>query len=130
MHTVILAMHRRPVAQMLISKIRENPGIQAVFEPDYDTVVDDAVGYGAGAVLIEVAEAGAYDAGFCLALCARLREQAPLCRLLLLCPEQDEPSVSAMVEALRDGHIDDFFFYDTGIDYIVSKLHTHDRQQG
>ena len=124
MQTIILAMQRRPVAQVLISKMHENPGIQVVYEPEYDSLATDAADYGADAVLIEVSETGIYDAGYCLALCLRLRMEAPACRLLLLCPEQDEASVSAAVEAARSGLIDDFLFYDASIDFITAKLLT------
>ena len=105
-----------------MAEIRSYHSEQAIYEPDYDQVVADAVAYHAGVALIEMAESGAHDAGYCLALCARLRKEAPACRLLLLCPEQDEPSVSAVVEAARDRRIDDFLFYEASIDFIASKL--------
>jgi hypothetical protein len=74
----------------------------------------------ANTVLIEIAETGKYDAGYCLSLCVRVR--APGRKLFLLCPEQDETSVSAVIRAKRQGLIEDFMFYSASVDYLVSKL--------
>ena len=120
-------MLRRSVAQGIIIKMREDPGnIAIVHESEYIKAVEAAeaaIANGADtALLIEIAESGGYNAGFCLQLCDRIRKGAPGCRLLLLCPEQNEMSVSAAGEAMRNGRIDDFLFYDASIEFLVSKL--------
>ena len=124
MQIILLAMLRQPVAQRLIVEMGADPDVRAIYEPDYAQIPGDAVAFRANAALIEIAESGECDAGYCLSLCARLRRESPACRLMLLCPEQDEPSVSAVVEAARDRRIDDFFFYDSSIDFIATKLLT------
>ena len=103
-------------------RINNHPDVRTVCEPDYAKAADTAIARGAGAALIEIAETGRYDADYCLALCARLRREAPGCRLLLLCPEQDESSIAAAVAAKRNGQIDDFLFCDATTDYLESKL--------
>lgn len=95
-------------------------GIRLFFESDYSKAVHIISTSHADAVLIEIAETGEYDASYCLALCAGL--QTGSCKLLLLCPEQDEPDVAAVVDAKQKGVIEDFVFYDASIDYLVSKL--------
>ena len=112
--TVALIMKRKVLAQSLMRLTREEKGIQMYFQPDY--------GCGASCALIEVAESGEYDVAYCLALCAWLKKETPACKLLLLCPENDEECISEVVTAKRAGKIDDFIFYDTSLEYLISKL--------
>ena len=72
--------------------------------------------------LLEVAEDGAQDIGYCLALCAWLREVTPHCRLMLMCPEGQTETVHRAIEAKRKGEIDDFVFYDVSLDYLAASL--------
>ena len=122
MRSIILAMLRQPLAQRLIAKLNKAVGVRAIYESDYDKVLSAVSAGCADTILIEIAEKGIYDAEFCLALCATLRRETPDCRLLLLCPEKDETSVSAVLRGRRGGWIDDFLFYDASIDFLVSKL--------
>ena len=122
MLTIVLAMLRQPVAQGLIINLRKTSGVQVFYESDYTKAADAAVVYSADIAFIEVAETGEYDADYCLDICCRLRGDAPGCRLMLLCPEMDEPSVSAAIEAQRSGRVDDFLFYDASTDFLLSKL--------
>ena len=60
--------------------------------------------------------------GFCLALCAWLRQVTPGCRLMLMCPENQAEAVHRAIEAKRRGQIDDFVFYDVSLDYLAASL--------
>ncbi|MDL2214259.1 hypothetical protein LJB76_01710 [Clostridia bacterium OttesenSCG-928-O13] len=122
MQTIVLVMRRRPVAQGLMLRLEAEPGLTAIFEPDYANADVAIRSHGAGITLIEACESGDYDTSHCLVLCARLRKKTPGCKLLLMCPEQDKGSVSQAVQAKRDGCIDDFVFYDSTTDYLTSKL--------
>ena len=123
MQTIILAMLRRAVAQGLITRISDSPGnVRTVYESDYAKAMGAVGVFDADTVIIEVAEFGEYGAGYCLALCDRIRGEAPGCRLILLCPEQNELCVSTVGEAKRNGRIDDFLFYGASLDYLISKL--------
>lgn len=120
--TVLLIMQRASLAQGLMVKVRDIPGIQVYYESDYDHVDAAIRSHLAVGVLLEVSEGGAHDIGFCLTLCAWLREVAPRCRLMLMCPEGQEEAVHRAVEAKRKGEIDDFVFYDVSLDYLVASL--------
>ena len=122
MKTILLVTLRQPVAELLTQKLREVPGIQLIYEPDYAKFGKTVTSYRANTALIEVQESGEYGPDYCLALCAQMRKQTPDCRVLLLCPEQDATGVFRAVEAKRDGRIDDFLFYNATADYITSKL--------
>jgi hypothetical protein len=116
MQKIFLVMKRKPLAE----KIKSCAGASRVYECDYDTAEDSIRLHGADAVLIEIAEAGEYGVGYCLALCTRLKTYNR--KLLALCSEQDERCVYAVIKAKRQGVIDDFIFYDAPVEYIVSKL--------
>ena len=103
-----------------MSHLENIQGIRLFFESDYSKVGHVISANHADAALIEIAETGAYDASYCLALCAGI--PAENCKLLLLCPEQNELDVAAVVDAKQKGIIEDFVFYDASIDYLVSKL--------
>ena len=120
--TVLLIMQRASLAQGLMAKVWDAPGIQLCYEPDYanaDVAIRTHLAAGA---LLEVSEDGAHDIGFCLALCAWLRQVAPYCRLMLMCPEGRAETVRCAIEAKRKGEIDDFVFYDVSLDYLTASL--------
>lgn len=65
--TVLLIMRRASLAQGLMAKVQDAPGLQLCYEPDYanaDVAIRSHLATGA---LLEVAEDGAQDIGFCLA---------------------------------------------------------------
>ena len=120
--TVLLIMRRASLAQGLMAKVQDAPGLQLCYEPDYanaDVAIRSHLATGA---LLEVAEDGAQDIDFCLALCAWLREVTPHCRLMLMCPEGQAETVHRAIEAKRKGEIDDFVFYDVSLDYMAASL--------
>ena len=121
MQTIALIMLRQPVAQWLTKKLLASD-VRVLHYSDYSNAAGAVRADGADTALVEIAESGEYDASYCLALCSRLREAAPGCRLLTLCPEHDEAGVLAVVEARQKGLIEDFLFYDASIEYLTSKL--------
>ena len=122
--TVLLIMRRASLAQGLMAKVRDAPGLQLCYEPNYANADVAIRSHMAAGALLEVAEDGAQDIGFCLALCAWLRKVTPHCRLMLMCPEGQAESVRRAIEAKRKGEIDDFVFYDASLDYLAASLQT------
>lgn len=120
--TVILIMRRASLAQGLMAKVRDVPEIQLHYEPNYANADKSIRGHSAAGALLEVSEDNAHDVDSCLALCAWLREVAPHCRLMLMCPEGQTEVIRRAIEAKRKGLIDDFVFYDVSLDYLVASL--------
>lgn len=120
MRTIVLLMQRKPVAQSLIRNLEKVRGIRLFYERNYSKAGSIIAANNADVALIEVAETGKYGVEYCLSLCVGLR--ASNCKLLLLCPEQNELDVAVVVDAKRKGIIEDFVFYDTSIEYLESKL--------
>lgn len=118
----MLIMQRKAIAEALMFKFREHPGIRLIYQPDYHSAQATIEGQNAKVALIEVTESGPYDMEYCLALCKRLRKNTPECKLLLMVPEQDEESIKQVVNPKGKKLIDDFVFYDVTMDYLTSKL--------
>ena len=122
MPNVVLIMQRKAIAEALMIKLRDSPHINLIYEPDYNNALIAISSNNTKAALIEATESGPYNMNYCLQVCKNLREQRPECKLLLMCPEQDEKSVKQVVDAKAENKIDDFVFYDVTIDYLASKL--------
>ena len=120
--TVLLVMRRASLAQGLMAKARDDPDLRLCYEPDYDHVDAAIRSHQVAGALLEVSEDGRQDMGFCLSLCARLRETAPGCRLMLMCPEGQAETIRLCIEAKRRGKIDDFVFYDVSVEYLIASL--------
>ncbi len=115
-----LVMQRNLIAHALFNKLRKATEARLYCENDYMRAECIIRANKVNVALIEVAEFGEYDIAFCLALCARLRSTE--CKLVLLCPEQNEQVVAITADAMKRGAIDDFVYYDSSLDYVVVKL--------
>ena len=122
MPNVLLILQRDAIIQSLMAKLCNNLEIRLMVEPDHRKALVALNSQAFKAVLIEVAESGRYDISYCLELCRELRITVPDCKLLLMCSEQDEPSVERVIQAKSDKSIDDFVFFDVTVDYLASKL--------
>ena len=122
MRTVLLIMKRKSVAQGLMLKLRDVSDFQLAYEAEYVRAAATIRVHDARVALIEVAESWEYGIAYCLELCARLREETPGCKLLLMCPENSSESKHAAVDVMRSGEIDDFVYYNVSMDYLQSKL--------
>lgn len=121
MLNILLIMQRKAIAEGLMHGLAESKDIRLFHEPEHGNVAKVIGSCDAKVALIEAAEIGPYNTAYCLALCKELRIQTPGCKLLFMCPEQDEQSVRKVVDAKSDNLIDDFVFYDVTTDYLASK---------
>lgn len=69
----------------------------------------------------------AYDPGFtlgeCLARAKLLRSQSPECKVILLCDENSAPELARqVVQAKKDGMIDDFVYSSVSESYLTALL--------
>lgn len=122
MENILLLMRRRPIAQAIINSFKDKQERCPIYEQNYKNAGLTIINHNPKAVLIEVAESGPYDVGYCLELCKEIRRKMPECKLVLMCLEKNERSVEEVVAAKEEEKIDDFVFYDVTIDYLTSKL--------
>jgi len=122
MRSIILVMKRKSMAQGLMLKMQAEPEVKLILQTDYALACGEIVSSAASAAVIEAAEDGQYNVEYCLVLCGLIRERAPECGLMLLCPESGAAGIEQAVSAKRSGAIDDFIFYDAGMEYMVAKL--------
>ena len=125
MPLIVLIMWRKGIAESLLTELKKEPGLQVCYEPDYTKAVACIRNHNAKVALIEAAETGDWDVSHCLEICASLREETRQCKLILMCPDQNEEAVARTVNAKHDGRIDDFVFYGASFDYLSSKLYTY-----
>ena len=122
MRNGVLIMKRKSMAQVLMSKIKEQGGWNIILEQNYNMAEKSAMEQNADTAVIEAAEDGQYNIVYCLNLCARFRMNLPECKILFLCPEQNKENISKAIAAKQNKIIDDFIFYDTSLEYLVSKV--------
>ena len=99
-----------------------NPDFELFLNQDYKNVKDYVLTYKPDITLVEIPESKAYHPKEYLEICAEVRETAPQCKLLLMCPENSDESKRAAVESMHSGIIEDFIFYDVSIEYLATKL--------
>ncbi|HHX36945.1 MAG TPA: hypothetical protein GX717_03075 [Clostridiaceae bacterium] len=127
MQSFVLVMRRCPVAaalQKYFQEYSDEGSLSVVCENDYNRALDTISKLQATAALIEVAECGPGNLTACLTLCQRLRRCVPDCGILLMCPEDEEDVVAAILQSKRNGLFDDFVFYDASFEYTALKLLT------
>ena len=124
MSAIVLIMWRRAIAESLLFKLNTESFLKLCYEPDYTQADNCVKENNAKVALIEAAETGDHDVSKCLEICAVLRKEAVDCKLILMCPDQDEESVAQTVNAMQEGQIDDFVFYEASFDYLSSKIIT------
>jgi len=124
MSAIVLIMWRRAIAQSLLTKLNTYPLMQLCYESDYSQADACVRNNNAKVALIEAAETGSHDVYKCLDICAALRKESENCKLILMCPDQDEEAVAQTVNAKQEGWIDDFVFYETSLEYLSSKILT------
>ena len=124
MSAIVLIMWRRAIAESLLTKLNTGTVVRLCYEPDYSQAGKCVKENNAKVALIEAAETGALDVSRCLEICALLRKEAENCKLILMCPDQDEEAVAQTVRAMQDGRIDDFVFYEASFEYLSSKILT------
>ena len=119
---VMLLLCRRVIADLLVKSVEKNGNVEAFGIYDYKNAVNSAMVRKPDIALVEIPEKSGSPARDALEICEGIKGAIPVCKLVLLCPEHDKESVSACVEAKKLGKVEDFLFYDSGVDYLVSKL--------
>ena len=119
---VILVLCRRVIANLLAEALEKHAHMVVYAEYDYKNVKSTAMVRHPNIALVEIPERSGTPALDALAVCNEILEASPGCKIMLLCPENDKGSVNVCVKAKQQAQIDDFLFYDSTVDYLVSKL--------
>jgi len=119
---VMLLLCRRVIADLLIKSLERNEEVEAFGIYDYKNAVHAAMSRRPNIALVEIPEKHGTPAQDTLEICVAIKKELCECKIVLLCPEQDKESINACVEAKKQGKVEDFLFYDSGVEYLVSKL--------
>ena len=120
--TVLLALCRRLIGGSLTKSIEECPQMKAFAVYDYKNAGVAAAAHKPDVALVEIPERRGTPAMDSLSVCRDIQNESPGCKIMLLCPENDEESIRVCVEAKQQAKIDDYVFYDSTTAYLVSKL--------
>ena len=119
---VMLLLCRRVIADLLIKSIEKKEGVEAFGLYDYKNAAITAASRKPDVALVEIPEKNGTPALDTLEICEGIKTNSPGCKIVLLCPENDKESVNVCEEAKKQGKVEDYLFYDSGVDYLVSKL--------
>ena len=119
---VMLVLCRRVITELLIETIEKHSDMKAIGVYGINEARSAAVFNRPSIALVEIHEKHDSPVQEALDLCKEVTGVAPGCKTVILCPEADKASVQACIEAKRHGKIDDFLFYDSSTDYLISKL--------
>ena len=121
-NTVMLVLCRRVIAGLLIEAIQKRIDMEAFGLYEFDKAKNMAMLRQPKIALVEIPERHGPSARCALDVCEDIRDASPGCKIILICPENDEKSVEATLKAKKEGEIDDFLFYDLSVDYLIAKL--------
>jgi DNA-binding NarL/FixJ family response regulator len=119
---ILLIMDRKILAQALLAEMRDNSDFVFFTEYNYPKATVSADVFRPDAILMEVPESTEATFAECLDVCDEIRQILPTCKIILLSPEGDPKIRELTIEAVRYGRVDDFLYYDTSLQYLISKL--------
>ena len=122
MQKLLLIMYRKLISDGMKRFLENNPETTVYVEHIYENVLVTATTHRPDIVMLEIPESNAGKPEYYLKICAKIREALPICKLLLMCPENSMESRQAAVGAMRLGEIDDFIYFNVTFDYLLSKL--------
>ena len=120
--TVLLVLCRKVIAGLLVEAIESRTGLEPVGIYEFKQAKNTALLQKPKIALIEIPERHGAPAQETLVVCEEIKAASPGCKIILVCPENDQASVKACQDAVKSGKIQDFMFYDISVDYLVAKL--------
>jgi response regulator RpfG family c-di-GMP phosphodiesterase len=119
---VMLVLCRKVISGLLIEAIQKRTEITAFGVYEFNKAKNMAMVRQPKIALVEIPERHGTPAQDALDICEEIKEVSPGCKVMLICPENDEESVRACLKAVKERKINDFLFYDSSVDYLVAKL--------
>ena len=119
---VMLVLCRRVISGLLIEAIKSRTAMDAFGLYEFNKAKSMAMARQPQIALVEIPENRGHPTQDALDVCGDIQKASPGCKIILICPENDEESVAACIEAVKDGRINDYLFYDLSVEYLVSKL--------
>ena len=125
MRDIIISIRNDFVAEAIIHSLKKAGDFQPyklLFSRD-DEVIRDCEAVQPEILLSEVAFGKATDLRTRLAEAKAVRASAPNCKIVFLCDENSAPDLAREVmQAKKDGLIDNFFYSSVGSSYLVAAL--------
>ena len=119
---ILLVLCRKVIANLLVEAVEKRSNMTVFAEYNYKNVRAAAMTLKPDIALAEIPQCRGTPALDTLDICAEIKSESPGCKIMLLCPENSEESISVCVKAKQKAQIEDFLFYDSSTNYLVSKL--------
>ena len=119
---VMLVFCRKIIAEALVKAIEKNRSLEVFGVYDCENAWITATSRKPALALVEIPERYGSPALETLDICDNIKKASPGCKIILLCPERDKESVSVCIDVKKRGEIEDFIFYEAGVDYLASKV--------
>jgi len=124
MRKIMLVSEHRIFAQSLAAAMKTRS--ELCFEPyllsNMGQAALDAEVLRADVVIMDISDARDKSCGYFIALCNKLREVLPACRLILLLPHDDGKCRQMAIDAAQNSMIDDFIYNNASLDYFFAKI--------
>ena len=125
MKKILLIMFRRIFTEALQNSLYTNkPDFILLTEYDYKRAVETTLRQQPDVVIVEAKEGVIPLNEDPFDICTNIRRSLPKCAIMLMCPENSVRGRRRAVAAMQAGDIDDYVFYSTSMDYLISKLET------
>ena len=122
--TVMLLLCRRVIVKLLREHIENSTGFDTITVYKPNEVARMALARKPRLAVVEIPERCGSPALETLDVCRDLKAASPNCKIMLMCPEQDQESVAVCEAAMKDGEVEDYVFFETSPEYLTSKLKT------
>ena len=119
---VMLVLCRKVISGLLIEAIQKRIEMAAFGVYEFNKAKNMALVRQPKIALVEIPERHGTPSQDALDVCEEIKEVSPGCKVMLICPENDEGSVKACLDAVKKGKVNDFLFYDSSVDYLIAKL--------
>lgn len=122
MKKILLVMDRKVLAEALLLEMKNISDLTFCKEYNYKKAVITAEIFQPNILLLEIPESQKISLGQCLEICDEIRNIFPECKILLLTPEGNQKAREMAIQAVQQGRVNDFIYYDTSMEYLVSKI--------
>ncbi len=122
MKKILLVMDRKVLAEALLMEMKNISEFVFRKEYNYHKAVIAAEVFQPNIMLLEIPESKKVTLAQSLEICDQVRSAFAECKILLLTPEGNKDAKEMAIEAVQQGRVSDFIYYDTSMEYLISKI--------
>ncbi len=123
MKIVVLSVANQLLAGALSKYLNEQAGLLPIEVPKSESAEATSITHQAGILLMEVQNNFPFTLASRMESITTVRQKLPTCKIVLLCDEKADPDLAKQViEAKKQGWIDNFFYSSVSGEYLSASL--------